>query len=111
MATAYYETGRSLAFRQDLSGSVQYLGDIHGSNESIDKSGVERVQLIQPGQRVVTQETKSSYIPIGLEILQDVDKFVIKQNYESEGKTSNQSLNHLLIDLNGEKIILQSENN
>lgn len=86
MAKAYYETERSLAYRQDLSGSVQYLGDIHGSNESIDKSEVEQVQLIQPGQRELPQEGKQSYVPMGLEILQDVEEFVIKQNYESEGK-------------------------
>jgi hypothetical protein len=87
MAKASYDSGRSLGYRQDLSGSVQYLGDLHGSNDSVDKAGVEQVRLIQPGQRIAPQERQPTYIPMGLEVLQDVDQFVIQQIYESEGIT------------------------
>lgn len=53
----------------------------------------ENVHLIQPGhsERPFSVETESvqtdsSRIPMGLEILQNVDRFVIRQNIESEGK-------------------------
>ncbi|XP_031548754.1 uncharacterized protein LOC116286384 [Actinia tenebrosa] len=94
MAKVHYETKQSFAYRQDLSGSVEFLENIHGSNEALQKNEGESVQLIQPGQKVVTRERKSTYIPMGLEILQDVEEFVIKQNYESEAwwNTSNFSV-------------------
>lgn len=54
-------------------------------------SGRENVRLIQPGRSdrpsVETESvlTDSSRIPMGLEVLQYVDKFVIRQSIESEG--------------------------